>query len=103
MSVHEAQWSRTPLIIIPIEPLVAAIHTLEFFIRHSAAESNARDHEVVTAKNLGHFFNDVGVSPLIEAPTVTTDATPMMIRLKSKKARNLWAKIDWIAIRRASV
>jgi hypothetical protein len=41
--------------------------------------------------------------PLIEAPTVTTDATPMMIPIKVKKARNLWAKIDCTAIRSASV
>jgi hypothetical protein len=38
----------------------------------------------------------------MEAPTVTTEATPIMIPIRVKKARNLWAKIDCRAIFRAS-
>jgi hypothetical protein len=38
----------------------------------------------------------------MEAPTVTTDATPMMMPMRVRKARNLWAKIDCKAIFSAS-
>jgi hypothetical protein len=38
----------------------------------------------------------------MDAPTVTTEATPIMIPMSVRKARSLWAKIDCKAIFRAS-
>ena len=43
------------------------------------------------------------LSPLIEAPTTTTDATPMMIPIRVRNERSLWAKIDRSAILAASL
>ena len=42
------------------------------------------------------------LSPLIEAPTTTTAATPMMIPIKVRKARSLCSSIDREAIQKAS-
>jgi hypothetical protein len=41
--------------------------------------------------------------PLMQAPTTTTEATPMMMPIKVRKDRSLWARIDETAIRRASM
>jgi len=40
--------------------------------------------------------------PLMAAPTTTTEETPMMMPIRVRKARSLWAKIDWRAIPTAS-
>ena len=37
---------------------------------------------------------DTRLQDLEHAPTVTTEATPIIIPIKVRKARNLWAKID---------
>jgi hypothetical protein len=40
--------------------------------------------------------------PLIEAPTTITDATPMIIPIKVRKARSLCVAMAWMAILKAS-
>jgi len=67
-----------------------------------AGEGHAGDHEVITAEDFADSLDDVGVETAMEAPTVTTDATPMMMPISVKNARSLWAKIDCRAIFSAS-
>jgi hypothetical protein len=55
---------------------------------------HARHHEMVAAQNFGHLVDDVCIQPANRAPTTTTEATPMMMPIKVRKARSLWAKID---------
>ena len=50
-----------PLVIVPVESLVASISSFKFFVVHVAGEGHAGDHEVVAAENFGDSFDDVGV------------------------------------------
>src|SRR6266566_6193607 len=50
-----------PFIVIPINSLVAPVHTFKIFIRKATAGSNARDHEVVTAEYLRHLVDHVSI------------------------------------------
>src|ERR1700741_1685185 len=50
-----------PLVVVPVESLVASIAALEFVVVHVPGEGHASDHEVITAKNFGDSLDDVSI------------------------------------------
>ena len=52
-----------PFVVIPVEPLITAIHPLKFIVRALSLEGHARNHEVVRAQDLGHSVDDICVQP----------------------------------------
>lgn len=57
-----------PLVVVPVDPLIPSIHFFEIFIGKPAAGSNARNHEVVAAKDLLNFFDHVRIQTADRRP-----------------------------------
>ncbi len=52
-----------PLVVVPVEPFVAAVSALKLFVVHVTRERHPRDHEVIVAENLAESFDDVSIEP----------------------------------------
>src|SRR5207237_7945411 len=52
-----------PFVVLPLQTLVAPIAPLVLVVGHLAAESHARDHEMVRAQQFRHSLGNIGVQP----------------------------------------
>ena len=50
-----------PLVVVPVEALVASIASLEFVVVHVPREGHAGNHEVITAQNFADSLDYVGI------------------------------------------
>src|SRR6185369_10298962 len=57
-----------PLVVVPIEPLVASIASLEFLVVHVPGERHPGDHEVITAQNFADAFDNVRIETANRRP-----------------------------------
>ena len=57
-----------PLIIVPVEPLVAAVHSFELFVGEVTLKRDPGNHEMVRAQDLRDSFNHIGIQPADRRP-----------------------------------
>jgi len=88
--------------IVRVDALVAFDELLPFFLGELAYTRNAGEDKAVAAKTEVRRSFTYVPRPSIDAPTATTDATPMMTPSRVRNDRNLCDQIESTAITSAS-